>query len=38
MADDLQRGMETAAAATQLPSDVDYERVDGLLLELLGDV
>jgi predicted nucleotidyltransferase len=36
LAGGLQRSMETAAAATQLPPDVDYERVDGLLLELLG--
>lgn len=36
MAGDLQRGMTTAAAATQLPLDVDYERVDALLVELLG--
>jgi predicted nucleotidyltransferase len=35
MAGDLQRGMEAAAAATQLPPDVDYERVDALLVELL---
>jgi predicted nucleotidyltransferase len=38
MAGDLQRAMEAAAAATQLPLDVDYERVDGLLVELLGTV
>lgn len=38
MAGDLQRDMETAAAAAQLPLDVDYDRVDGLLLELLGAV
>jgi uncharacterized protein len=36
MATDLQRSMEAAATATQLPPDVDYERVDGLLIELLG--
>ena len=36
MAADLQRSMEAAATATQLPPDVDYERVDGLLIELLG--
>jgi hypothetical protein len=36
MAVDLQRGMETAAVTSQLPHDVDYERVDGLLVELLG--
>jgi uncharacterized protein len=36
LAGGLQRSMETAAAATQLPPDVDYERVDGLLLEVLG--
>jgi uncharacterized protein len=35
MAGNLQRNMETAAAATQLPPDVDYERVDDLLVELL---
>jgi uncharacterized protein len=38
MAGDLQRAMEAGAAATQLPPDVDYERVDGLLVELLGAV
>lgn len=36
MAGDLQRSMAAAAAATQLPADVDYEQVDGLLVELLG--
>jgi predicted nucleotidyltransferase len=36
MAADLQRSMEAAATATQLPPDVDYERIDGLLIELLG--
>jgi uncharacterized protein len=38
MASNLQRDMETAAAATQLPPDVECERVDGLLIELLGAV
>lgn len=38
MAGDLQRAMEAAAPATQLPPDVDYERVDGLLVELLGSI
>jgi hypothetical protein len=39
MAGGLQRSMEAAAAATtQLPADVDYERVDDLLVELLGAV
>jgi hypothetical protein len=28
--------MEVAAATTPLPPDVDYDRVDGLLLEMLG--
>ena len=36
MAADLQRLMEAAAPNAQLPPDVDYERVDGLLIELLG--
>jgi uncharacterized protein len=36
MAADLQRSMEAAATATQLPPDVDYERIDGLLIELLA--
>ena len=35
MAGGLQRSMEAAAATTQLPPDVDYDRVDGLLVELL---
>lgn len=37
-AGDLERAMEAAAAANLLPLDVDYERVDGLLLELVGAV
>ncbi|MES1183994.1 MAG: nucleotidyltransferase domain-containing protein [Myxococcales bacterium] len=36
MAAGLQRLMEAAAPNAQLPTDVDYERVDGLLIELLG--
>jgi uncharacterized protein len=36
MAGNLQRSMEAEATATQLPPDVDYERVDCLLVELLG--
>jgi uncharacterized protein len=35
-AGNLQRSMEAAAATTQLPLDVDYERVDAMLVELLG--
>jgi predicted nucleotidyltransferase len=34
-AGDLQRSMEAAVATTQLPLDVDYERVDAMLLGLL---
>lgn len=36
MAASLQRSMEAAAPNAELPLDVDYERVDGLLIELLG--
>jgi uncharacterized protein len=36
MATDLQQSMEKAAAATHLPRDVDYERVDALLANVLG--
>jgi hypothetical protein len=32
---DLQRSMEAASATTQLPLDVDYERVDAMLVGLL---
>jgi predicted nucleotidyltransferase len=32
----LHRGMEAAAATTQLPPDVDYDRVDALLADVLG--
>ncbi|HXK16858.1 MAG TPA: hypothetical protein VNG33_03555, partial [Polyangiaceae bacterium] len=38
MAGSLQRSMEAAVATTQLPADVDYERVDDLFVELLGAV
>jgi predicted nucleotidyltransferase len=38
MAASLQRSMEAAAPNAQLPPDVDYERVDGLLIALLGAV
>lgn len=36
MAASLQRSMEAAAPNAELPFDVDYERVDALLIELLG--
>ena len=36
MAASLQQSMEAAAPNAQLPPDVDYERVDGLLIALLG--
>jgi hypothetical protein len=36
MAADLQQSMQNATAATQLPNDVDRERVDALLVEVLG--
>ena len=36
MAGRLQREMETAVTTTRLPSDVDYGRVDALLIDVLG--
>lgn len=36
MAGALQQAMENAAAASGLPADVDYGRVDALLVDLLG--
>jgi hypothetical protein len=36
MAGDLQQSMEKAAAAAELPHDVDFERVDDLFASALG--
>jgi len=36
MAGDLQQSMQKASAATELPHDVDYDRVDALLASMLG--
>jgi len=36
MAGDLQQSMQAETAATELPPDVDYDRVDTLLTTLLG--
>ena len=32
----LRQSMEKAAATTTLPADIDHERVDALLISLLG--
>ncbi|HKO52745.1 MAG TPA: hypothetical protein VJV79_33790 [Polyangiaceae bacterium] len=36
MAGNLQQSMQNATAATELPRDVDYDRVDTLLTTVLG--
>ena len=36
MAGELQQSMQDATATTELPRDVDYDRVDALLADVLG--
>jgi hypothetical protein len=36
MAGELQQSMQNATAKTELPHDVDYDRVDALLASVLG--
>jgi hypothetical protein len=36
MAGELQQSMQDATATTELPHDVDYDRVDALLANVLG--